>query len=192
MAHGFPDWSPIATGSSSELPTYKTSETIPVLVTNNPQYLLSVFNPANSGTDVKLRRLRFTVIDRFQEDAAQTPDILLYRSSTLGTGGTPTIDWQDSSDPPPITQIKYFMTVAPVMIKTVLRIPFGLERKTALQTQRISPIAYYVDAFVYQPTGQLKPFRLRPGEGLGGFIQNHATNMYIGFDLDFTEEPYSP
>lgn len=192
MAHGTPDYSPLATSSIAELPTYRLYAYEIVASGAGAYYALSCFNPAASGVLAKLRRILFTLRFTGNVDGITQPNFVLNRTTTAGTGAGLTPFSHDTHDPPSALTCLNGIVAAPLSSGAILAYLAGTERRRALQPDRGAANAFTFDLYHHPAAGQMKPITLYPGEGVTLFV----VPSIIGFDYilvpEWTEEPYTP
>lgn len=192
MAHGTPDYSPLATSSTAELPTYRLYNKETVANGAGTFYALSCFNPAASGVLAKLRRILLTLRFNGNVDAIAQPEFVLNRTNTAGTGTGLTAFPHDTHDPPSALTCLNGLTVAPISTGAILAALAGTERRRALQPDRGAVNSFPFDLYHHPAAGQMKPVTLYPGEGVTLLVVPSSIGFDFVFVPEWTEEPYTP
>lgn len=191
MAHGFPDWSPIATGASSELPTYRAIHAQELGAGDPDVYGLSLFNPASSGLVAKLRGLPVSVRIFMTGDGRVLPSLTLRRTISLGTGDLRTPVRHKTTNPPSGLTLRVQLTVDPNATDVLEILPLALERKVELEPQRLSIPMLHLSLYDHPAAGQVEPITILPGEGIAVFCSGVALAYTTTLAPSWTEEPYS-
>lgn len=189
MAHGYPDWSPLATGQDSELPSYRYSSGSLNLLGPSDQWLFSAFNPTGSGIVAKLRQLPIGLSIFATADGQDNPSFELWRTTSLGTGTPATATKHKTSDANSALTLRTALTVSPAQAAELAFFQSRIERLRELQPGRaFSPSAEY-SLYSHLPAGQVEPITLRPGEGMFLVFSGVPLNVLLNFTPEWTEEP---
>lgn len=191
MAHGYPDWSPLATGGDSELPTYRYDGGAGFLFGLNSSFVLSVFNPAGSGLIAKLRNFPIAYTLLTGEDGDDSPLFTLWRTTSLGTGSVQTPAQHNTAGAPSGLSVRVTLTVAPAVASQLMSVKLRYERYRELHAGRNWSPGNQYSLYQHVPAGQVQPLSFLPGQGFALDLSAGALGCLARFSPEWTEEPYS-
>lgn len=191
MSHGYPDWGNLATSGASEIPTYRLAEGIAFNAVDATKTVISAFNPADSLTLVKLRRVLVFLEYGLLMDGAGSHVLQLYRTSTVGAADTVTPIKHRTTDPNSVMQCHAPVVSGATLADRLSAVVVSFERKTELQTSRYGIPVFAVTLYEQLPAGQTKALEFIPGQGFAVQITDPFVDGVVEFIPEWTEEPYS-
>lgn len=191
MAHGWPDYAPLATSAAAELPTYRVAPEADFTAASGARWVLSVFNPAGSGQLAKLRRLHVGMRFGASADGVATPNLGCWRTTSLGTGDVLNPTNHDPQGPASALSVRTNLTVDPVNTDLFLNFRTRFERKADLQPSRMSLPTLFFDLYAQASASQQQPIHLPPGFGFAIYVTAPGFVVDITPVPEWTEEPYT-
>lgn len=189
MSRGTPDWGNVAGGQQgiAELATYFSSHGQDVAPAAT-KYVLSLFNPSNSGVIARIMGL-IVVVRFLAANADSSYSAGLLRTTSLGTGTTLTPVKADTTDDAAAVSVRSDLSVAPTLGGVISGLEYGLREVNTAQLARISSVIYQLPVYTHLPGNRGKPITLRPGEGITFRSFQDAITTRIAINIEHTEEP---